>query len=172
MATYTDGLFLLADTEEELHKIANEIGLYRRHFRDRRYKYYDLDTDEQFKSAIHAGANYSSLRDIIKRYRHLAVYNTREIRENIIYHMKGLAPSNRRLKLNFNWKKVYYILFVIFSLLIIINPNVKQFKEYIGYSEGSFSRKYNFFIFSVYTHQYYNSSQTYFAIAGNFVTID
>lgn len=42
MAVYTDGIHLVADTEEELHVFSKKIGLKRSSFRDHHHKYYDL----------------------------------------------------------------------------------------------------------------------------------
>ncbi|RKR83879.1 RDD family protein [Mucilaginibacter gracilis] len=75
-------------------------------------------------------------------------------------------------KFELNKKKISYVFYAILILLITMNPNPKQFKEYLGFSDGILSRKYNFFVCSIYVQRYYDSSSTYFAIAGNFIKVD
>jgi len=65
-------------------------------------------------------------------------------------------------------KKIYYVLIAILLLLVITNPGVKAFKDYLGYnSYGGLKRKYNFFVCSVYQ----KSNSTYFGIVGNFIKL-
>jgi len=64
MAVYTDGIHLLADTEEELHALAGAIGLERKRFNDYRHKYYNLIGDK-VEMAIKAGARFKDTRELI-----------------------------------------------------------------------------------------------------------
>ena len=61
-------------------------------------------------------------------------------------------------------KKVLYLLGGITMLFIITNPSINSFKEHLGKtSANGMSRKYNFFLFSIYRAHY-----DYLGIAGNF----
>lgn len=53
---------------------------------------------------------------------------------------------------------------IILGMLIITNPSVHDFKEYVGNNKGR--RKYNLFLYSIYIDHY-----EYLAIAGNFFII-
>lgn len=66
--------------------------------------------------------------------------------------------------INFKMKKIYYV-FIGVLLLIITNPNVKAFKDYLGYdSYSGLKRTSNFFICSTYR----SHSVKYLGVVGNF----
>src|ERR1700750_3265887 len=68
-------------------------------------------------------------------------------------------------------KKGLYVIGAIILILIITNPSVKAFKDYLGHgNEGGLSRQANFFIFSIYLN--WGNSAEYFGIAGNFYQIN
>ena len=65
-------------------------------------------------------------------------------------------------------KKGYYWLLGVLLLLIITNPSVKAFKDYLGKTSYINMRKENnFFVGSLYSY----NGESYFAIAGNFFKI-
>lgn len=79
-------------------------------------------------------------------------------------------------------KKVYYIPIAILLLLIVTNPSMKAFKEYIGRPQRideRITRKSNFLIFSIYTDDQngddFNGVQGYHSkfvgVLGNFFRI-
>jgi hypothetical protein len=70
----------------------------------------------------------------------------------------------------FKFKKVHYVVIGIIAFLVITNPTLKDFKEYLGLSSYIdnhvfASRKRNYFICSTYSIN--GSADKYFAIAGN-----
>lgn len=70
-------------------------------------------------------------------------------------------------------RRLKTIVAVIIIVLIITNPSVKDFKDYIGTSSYSgLSRKQNWLIFSVYEYDYHNySTSRYIAVFMNFFRI-
>lgn len=60
---YTDGVHLIADSIDELHEFAHDIGLKRCWFQNHRHKHYDLTTQRKVLIAIEAGALSVSTRD-------------------------------------------------------------------------------------------------------------
>lgn len=64
-------------------------------------------------------------------------------------------------------KKALYIIGAILLILIITNPGVRAFKEYLGMNTyNGLRRTSNFFVCSIY-----EGDSKYFAIAGNFFKI-
>ena len=65
-------------------------------------------------------------------------------------------------------KKIYYVLIGVLILLIITNPSIKAFKEYLGVqSFNGLRRSVNFFIVSIYK----SDEGEYIAVIGNFSKI-
>lgn len=65
--------------------------------------------------------------------------------------------------------KKIFIPVAIFILFIITNPSLKAFKAHQGVvSYAGLSRQYNFFVCSIYN----DTGSKYFAILGNFFSID
>ena len=67
MAAYTDGIHLLADTENELHEFAVVIGLRRKTFIDHKHKHYNL-IGERVEIAIRQGALFMDTRQLVTLY--------------------------------------------------------------------------------------------------------
>lgn len=65
-------------------------------------------------------------------------------------------------------KKLSISLGVILVLLLILNPSLNQFKEYLGKEDSNmYRRTNNFFICSIYQNGN-DDNERYFAILGNF----
>ena len=64
---YTDGVHLVSDSEEELHKFAKIIGLKLDWFQNHRYKHYDLTSLRMVSKALINGAVFISSREIVKK---------------------------------------------------------------------------------------------------------
>lgn len=63
---YTDGVHLVADTLDELHWFAKEIGLKREWFQDHRHKHYDMTTQAKVRRALLRGAKMVSSQMIVE----------------------------------------------------------------------------------------------------------
>ena len=63
---YTDGVHLIADTLEELHAFAREMGLKPEWFQQKRLQHYDLTTSRAAKRAIKLGAVLITSRELVK----------------------------------------------------------------------------------------------------------
>lgn len=68
---YTDGIHLVADSLEELHRFARGIGLRKSWFQDKRLPHYDLTTQRASQRAINVGAIVVSSRTIVPKAREL-----------------------------------------------------------------------------------------------------
>lgn len=66
MVVYTDGVHLVADNLDELHRFARGIGLKRIWFQDHKTPHYDLTTANKLKTAIEAGAVKKTAREILE----------------------------------------------------------------------------------------------------------
>lgn len=65
--TYTDGVHLIADSVEELHRFAAGIGLRRAWFQGHpRHPHYDLTTPRKRNQAVRHGARRVTSREIVK----------------------------------------------------------------------------------------------------------
>jgi len=62
--TYTDGTRLIADTLEELHFFAREMGIKPEWFQQKRLKYYTLPTKRAAKRALSLGATMVSSKEL------------------------------------------------------------------------------------------------------------
>ena len=69
---YTDGIYLVADTEAELHEFALKIGLKREWYhRHKGHPHYDLTTDSAIMRAIKNGAEIARRSDILRKAREM-----------------------------------------------------------------------------------------------------
>lgn len=69
---YTDGVHLVADTLDELHEFAANIGLKREWFQDHpRHPHYDTTSKDKKLKAVNAGAMVVSPKDIILHFKKL-----------------------------------------------------------------------------------------------------
>ncbi len=65
--TYTDGVHLMADSLEELHRFAAKLHLRRQWFQDHpRHPHYDLTTRRMGKRAVAEGAQLVTTRELIE----------------------------------------------------------------------------------------------------------
>lgn len=72
------------------------------------------------------------------------------------------------------WRNAYLkrVLIPLAVVLLLTNPNLREFKEHLGRVEyNRLSRQYQFFFFSVYKFDYYGGWNIYLGIAGNFIDI-
>lgn len=58
---------MVADTLEELHKMADAIGVSRRHFQNKKIPHYDICKTKR-KHAIFLGAQEITTRELVKRF--------------------------------------------------------------------------------------------------------
>ena len=63
---YTDGVHLIADTLEELHAFAREMGLKPEWFQQKRLKHYDLTTKRAVRRALSLGAVMVDSKEIVR----------------------------------------------------------------------------------------------------------
>lgn len=73
-------------------------------------------------------------------------------------------------------KKWWIIAAVILFIFVLLNPNMKQFKEYTGEQEGGvykkhFKRTSNYLIFSIYEYQINGYTNSYLGVLSNFFQI-
>ncbi|MBA7529770.1 hypothetical protein ES705_21969 [subsurface metagenome] len=61
---YTDGIHLVADNLEELHKFARRIGLRKEWFQDKKIPHYDI-WGSKLKKAIESGARIVGWKEIV-----------------------------------------------------------------------------------------------------------
>lgn len=74
-----------------------------------------------------------------------------------------------KLNIVFPTKKIGIGILIFLGILILTNPSIKAFKEYLGYNENEgISRKYNFMVCSIYKIGY----TEYLGIGENFFKID
>lgn len=67
MMTYTDGVHLVADYVEELHRFAKKIGLKRVWFQDHeKHPHYDILSQKILRKALSHGAIHVSKKDIVQ----------------------------------------------------------------------------------------------------------
>ena len=73
---YTDKIHLVADTLEELHKFALQIGLKRHYYEGVRkgHPHYDLTNDYILNKALEAGAKIVNKREILKISKNLITH--------------------------------------------------------------------------------------------------
>lgn len=72
--------------------------------------------------------------------------------KNILLFFNKIMPSKiKNNSKDTNFKSILKYLTLLFIVLILTNPQMKNFKEYLGVSSASHcSKKANFFIFSIY----------------------
>ena len=71
-------------------------------------------------------------------------------------------------------KKWPLIIAAILLLFIILNPSMKQFKEYMGKGTSSlfeYRRASNFLIYSIYEYEYGFENKKYIGILSNFILL-
>jgi hypothetical protein len=71
-------------------------------------------------------------------------------------------------------RKILIIVIGVIFLLVLLNPSPRAFSEFAKGKHGKSSKTYrdsNYFIFSIYTCDYYNSHFDYLAFAGNFILL-
>lgn len=64
MATYTDGIHLVSDTEDELHEFARIIGIPRRQYISHKHNHYPL-IGNMVNKALLTGAQYKDSRFLV-----------------------------------------------------------------------------------------------------------
>ncbi len=81
MTVYTDGVHLVADTLDELHKFAQAMGLKREWFQNhRRHPHYDLTTKRAVSRVILKGAVCVDAEKIVEVAHKLAGERVRDVR--------------------------------------------------------------------------------------------
>jgi hypothetical protein len=65
---YTDGIHVIADELEELHKFARNIGLKRQWFQDNpRHPHYDITSSKKLERALCNGATFLTPKEFLKK---------------------------------------------------------------------------------------------------------
>ncbi len=85
--------------------------------------------------------------------------------EDKLTHSEIKSESKSSFKKAIKYSK--YFLLALFIVLLLTNPTVKDFKEYLGGSHGQVRRKNNFILFSIYQV----SGDKYVGILKNFIEI-
>lgn len=64
---YTDGTHLVADTEDELHRFAQALGLQRKWYQcPDSHPHYDLTTKNKSRQALDRGAKMVTAREVLR----------------------------------------------------------------------------------------------------------